>query len=327
MLHEARVLAVLHVADQDAVLDQHGAIGGRAFVVDRERAAPLRDGAVVDHGDALGRDPLSHQAGEGRGLLAVEVAFEAVTDRLVQHDAGPAGPEHHVHLAGRRRHRLEIDQRLAHGIVGGALPGVRLEETRKALAPAIAVAAGFLAIAVADDDRNVDTHQRTHVAIAFAIAAQDFDHLPGRAERDRNLPDARVLRPGIGVDGLQQPHLGFEGRRSERIVIAVEADIGSAGRLGVAARIAALDRAHRVGRARQRRFGDVGGMGIAHRLVLDRAQPETLVGVVGRLLEPAIVEHQHLGLGVFEIELAVVGAFKPADEVAAGILAVEAGAV
>ena len=189
------------------------------------------------------------------------------------------------------------------------------------------MAAGFLAVAVARDDRDVDAHQRPHVAIAFAVAAQDLDHLPGRAERDRDLPHARVLGAGIGVDGLQQPHLGLEGRLAERIVVAVEADIGAAGRLGIAAGIAALDRAHRVGRARQRRFGHVGGMGIADRLVLDRAQPETLLGVVGRLLEPAVVEHQHLGLGVFEKQLAVVGAFEAAGEVAAGVLAVEAGAV
>ena len=123
--HQPRVLAVLHVADQDAVLDQHGAVGRRALVVDRERAAPRRDGAVVDHGDALGGDPLAHQAGEGRGLLAVEVAFEPVADRLVQHHARPAGAEHHVHLAGRRRHRFEIDQRLAHRLVDRGLPGVR----------------------------------------------------------------------------------------------------------------------------------------------------------------------------------------------------------
>ena len=61
--------------------------------------------------------PLAHQAGEGRGLLAVEVAFQAVADRLVQHHAGPAGSEHHVHLAGRRGHRSEIDQRLAQRLV------------------------------------------------------------------------------------------------------------------------------------------------------------------------------------------------------------------
>ena len=99
------------------------------------------------------------------------------------------------------------------------------------------------------------------------------------------------------------------------------------GGVGIAARIAALDGAHRVGRPRERRLRHVGGMRIADRLVLDGAQPEALVGVVGRLLEPAVVEHQHLGLGVFEEQLAVVGAFEAADEVTADVGAVEAGAV
>ena len=33
-VHQPRVLAILHVADENAVLDQHGAAGRRAFVVD-----------------------------------------------------------------------------------------------------------------------------------------------------------------------------------------------------------------------------------------------------------------------------------------------------
>jgi hypothetical protein len=52
----------------------------------------------------LARDALADQAGEGARLLAVEVAFQPVADRLVQQDAGPARAEHHGHLAGRRRH-------------------------------------------------------------------------------------------------------------------------------------------------------------------------------------------------------------------------------
>ena len=68
-------------------------------------------------------------------------------------------------------------------------------------------------------------------------------------------------------------------------------------------------------------------MRIADRLVLDRAQAKTLCGVVGRLLEPAVVEEEHLGLLVFEKQFAVVGAFEPAREMAAGGGAVEAGAV
>ena len=48
--------------------------------------------AVVDHGDAARRDALAEQAGEGRSLLAIEVALEAVADRLVQQNSGQPGP-------------------------------------------------------------------------------------------------------------------------------------------------------------------------------------------------------------------------------------------
>ena len=115
--HQAGVLPVLHVADEDAVLDQRRDAGGRALVVDGERAAAERDRAVVDHGDAGGGDALAHQAGEGALLLAVEVALEAVADRLVEEDARPAGAEHHVEGAGRGGDGGEVDQRLAERLV------------------------------------------------------------------------------------------------------------------------------------------------------------------------------------------------------------------
>src|SRR5262245_20736310 len=325
--HETRVLTVLHIADQDAILDQHGAIAGRALVVDRKGATAVRDRAVVDHGDALGGDPLPHQAGEGRGFLAVEITFQAVADGFVQHDAGPARSKHHVHLTCRCWHCLEIDQRLADGIVGRALPGLRLEEAGEALASAVAVAASLLAVTIPGDDRDVDAHQRAHVAVAFTVAAQNLDHLPARAERDRNLAYARVLGPNIGVDRLEQTHLGLEVRGPKRVVIAIKANIGAAGRLGIATAVSDLDSAHRVRRPCQRRLRELRGVCIADRLVLDGAEPETLVGIVGRLLEPAVVEHEHLGLGIFEIEFAVVGAFETTGKMPARVLAGEAGTV
>ena len=73
----------------------------------------------------------------------------------MQHHAGPAGAEHDVHLAGGRRHRFEIDQRLAHRVVDGALPGVGGDEALVAFAAAIAGAAALLAIAVADHDATL----------------------------------------------------------------------------------------------------------------------------------------------------------------------------
>src|SRR5689334_13469530 len=39
--HQPGILPVLHVADENAVLDQHSAIAGSALVVNRERAAAL----------------------------------------------------------------------------------------------------------------------------------------------------------------------------------------------------------------------------------------------------------------------------------------------
>ena len=326
-VHQPRVLAVLHVADQNAVLDQRGAVGRRALVVDRERAAAALDGAVVHHGDALGGDLLAHQAGERRGLLAVEVAFEAVADRLVQHDAGPAGAEHDVHLAGRGGNRVEIEQRLAHRLVDGVLPGLAVDEALIAFAAAVAVGAAFLPVAGRRHHRHVDPNQRTDVAIGLAVGPQDLDHLPRRAEARGDLLHALVLGAGIGVDGFQQLHLGVEARRFQRIVVAVELAVGAARRLGVFAGVAALDRAHRVGGARDRALRHVGGVRVADRLVLHGAQAEALVGVVGRLLEPAVVEHQHLGLLVFEEQLAVVGAFEPAVDQLADADFVEAGAV
>src|SRR5712691_10161466 len=105
-----------------------------------------------------------------------------MADRFMQHDAGPARREHHVHFAGRRRHRLKIDQRLAKRVIGGLLPSRRGEEAPKSFPPAITLAAGFLAIALAYHDRNVDPHQRPDVAKTLAVRTQDLDRLPARAE-------------------------------------------------------------------------------------------------------------------------------------------------
>ncbi len=68
-------------------------------------------------------------------------------------------------------------------------------------------------------------------------------------------------------------------------------------------------------------------MRIADRLVLHGAQPETLRGVVGRLLQPAVVEHQDFGLAIFEKKLAVVGAVEAAGDDFGEARPVEPGAV
>ena len=98
-------------------------------------------------------------------------------------------------------------------------------------------------------------------------------------------------------------------------------------RRGKVAAVAAAHGRHRIRRADQRRQRDVGGMRIADRIVLDRAQAKPLAGVVGRLLQPPIVEAQRFGLAIFQKQLAIVGPLQPPRDLASDGIAVEIGAV
>ena len=108
---EPRVQLVLHVAAQDAVLDQHVVAARRALVVDRQRAAAIRQRAVVHDRAQGGRDALADADAERGGALAVEIAFEPVPHRLVQQHAGPSRAQHHGHRARRRRARAGFRHR------------------------------------------------------------------------------------------------------------------------------------------------------------------------------------------------------------------------
>ena len=121
--------------------------------------------------------------------------------------------------------------------------------------------------------------------------------------------------------------MALEAGRIQRIVVAIEPHIGMRGRRRESAAIAAAHRRDRIRGADQRRQRHVGGMRVADRVVLDRAQAKALRGVVGRLLQPAIVEHQRFGLAVFQEQLAIVGALQPPRDLVAYGIAVEIGAV
>ena len=71
-----------------------------------------------------------------------------------------------------------------------------------------------------------------------------------------------------------------------------------------------MDRLHGLGRALDRRFRKLAGMGIAVGLAADRAQAEALRGVEAGALQPPVVVGQGFGLGVFQVEFAVIGAFE-----------------
>ena len=101
--HEPGIEPVLHEAHQHPIFNQRRAVGGRALIIDAERAAAVRNCSVINHGNALGGDAAAHEPGKGRRALAVEIAFQAMADGFMQQDAGPARTQEHIDFAGRRR--------------------------------------------------------------------------------------------------------------------------------------------------------------------------------------------------------------------------------
>ena len=162
------------VADQDAILDQCCAVRRRAFVVHRQRTAAVFDGAIIDDRHARGGDALAHQARESGGLLAVEVAFQPMADRFVQQDARPAIAQHDRHFTGMAGDGGEIYRRLAQGFVDRVLPVLWLEEQLIAGAPAAAIRAGFLPVALAKHDADIKHYQRANIGGAKTIRADDL---------------------------------------------------------------------------------------------------------------------------------------------------------
>src|SRR5262245_58358689 len=177
-----------------------------------------------------------------------------MADRLVEHDARPARTKYYIHLAGRGWYRPEVKQRLAHRLIDGVAPSIRCDETVIALASAIAVAAGLLPITLASHNRDVYTYQRPDVAIDFAVGPQDFHDLPRRRNACRNLSHAFIFGASVGVNVLQQLHLGIEGGCGKWIAIGIESPVSADRRIGDVPRVAAFDCAHRVGGSHERRL-------------------------------------------------------------------------
>src|SRR5207244_4352491 len=109
---------------------------------------------------------------ERRGAFTVEIALEAVADRLVEQDAGPARAEDDRHRAGGRVVRVEVDERLARRLARETLrTAVGQHVEREPSAPAVAA---LLALAVPLHDAG-DAHmdERPDVAHHAAIGGDD----------------------------------------------------------------------------------------------------------------------------------------------------------
>ena len=132
--HQLRREFVAEISLQNSILDQHGFLRGLAFIIDVQRAAAPRHGAVIDHGALFAGHSFADQAGECRRLLAIEVGLQPVTDRLVQQNAGPSRTEHYFHVAGRSFARVELQNCLPRGLFGKELRSLLTRPKKKSSA-------------------------------------------------------------------------------------------------------------------------------------------------------------------------------------------------
>ncbi|MGZ2439896.1 hypothetical protein ACVI55_002332 [Sinorhizobium medicae] len=237
-----------------------------------------------------------------------------MSDRFMKHDAGPAGGKYDVHGARRRVDRLQIDKRLPQCLVGSAFPAVLGDELTEAAPPADAEGSAFLPVALADHDGDVDPRHRPHVVDAVSIGSQNIHDLPARSDRRGYLPDLGLLGAQIGIDLLEQLHLGLETWLADRISVSVKLLVGALRRCRIGAGIATRHLLHRVRSPLQGSERQLAGMRVADSLAGDGAQAEALVGVETAALQAAIVEGEHLRLRMFEEEFAVIGAGKRVGE-------------
>ena len=303
--HQPRVHAVLHVRAQDAIFDQDIFLRWRAFVVNRQRSAPVLHRAIINDGDAGRSDALADLAGKSAAALAVEIAFKAMADRLVQQYTGPAGSEQNGHFARWRRDRSQIGQRLRQCDVDRMFPFMLFEQLVVEIAAAKAVGAGFTAVAILRHDGNVEPHQRPHIGRDKAVGAHNLDNRPAARKPDADLRNTRVARARGGVDLLAQGNLLRERHQLKRVAVGVQRPVVLAWR-----RCGLF-----LGRIKQlQRFPRTADGGLAHvigvaeprHLARHTAQAKARPGRIIGHLQTAIVKAETFGCAILEIKFPIV---------------------
>ena len=99
-----------------------------ALVVHVERAAPVGDGAVVDHRHELRGDLLAEPPEKAEVCLRLKSPSSPWPTASCSRMPGQPGPSTTVSVARGRVHRAELHHRLAHRLGREALPAIALEE-------------------------------------------------------------------------------------------------------------------------------------------------------------------------------------------------------
>ena len=287
----ARPQEVVHVVGEDAVLDEHVALGEGALVVDGEGSPLLGHGAVVDQRDPRVGHPLADAAGEHRRALGHQVGLETVAAGLVeQHPAAP-GPDHHRHGARRRRPGGQLQQRPLGGLAGDVVDVVGVEQLEADRAAQRLVAG--LHAGVARGHRH-HGEERAHLVVfgEEPVAVGDEDPPAAVAVARRHLGDRGTGPAGGGVRPAQEVDLGGLGHvlGEDRDVVGPGRVLPREGHFDDPAASRASRRTGRLGGRGQPLRGQVGRVGEPCGVADDHADPGPTVAAGAEVLHLAVVE-------------------------------------
>jgi len=253
-LHQSGIQLILQIALEHSPFDQGRALSRRTLVVHVQRSASIRQGAIIHHGTQRRGHPLTDPTAEGRSPLAVEIALQAVADRLMQQNARPARPQYHGHGTGRRGYRVQVDQRQPHRFSRVFQRAILVEEPTVGDPAAAAAGPLFATPLLFDDHRHIQTHQRSHIASQDAIATRHQDRILGRGQADHHLGDTWILAAGLGIHPFEQMDLGLGRQRLQRIERFVQdRPAGRTPHLKPTIATPEADHRHRAGRWPERR--------------------------------------------------------------------------
>src|SRR5882757_8646630 len=241
--------------------------------------------------------------------LAIEVALETVADRFVQQNAGPTRAQNHGHGPRRRRHRLQIHQRLAYRLTTMDERLFAAQQLLESEASAAAAVALLTAAIVLDDDRYVQAHQRTYVRRERAVARGDQYDLVDCGQRGHDLFDPRIDAPRVGVNLHQPRDLLLIANRVERIDGHVQSV--DDGPLPCSYRIAAAAAGDCAGRVRgfhQRRQQHLVRVGKAGLFTADGAYTHALLDAVRPFLDDAVLQRPRLFARQLKIKIRIIDA-------------------
>ncbi len=220
-----------------------------AFVVDIGRTASAGNIALIDDGNAFGGDALAYSAGKDASALAVEIAFQTVSDRFVQQDARPAVAQNDGHFGGGRGPGFEVGECMRDG-GNDKLPHKVFIEIRQIIPYAAARDALFAAFALFADDGNDQAHHRADDGGVFADQTGEVNDIVFAGQIGHHLHDAQIGGFGDSFHLFNSATLAAESRQAmgsdaEQIGLPRVSDGNMADTLPPAAPIARTARAER----------------------------------------------------------------------------------